>query len=84
MVMDNNAPAQSRLHHQGTVFGECMYLKRNGSVLSPDLNPVENLRDQPGRRVEARYSAPQNLNNLRAALQQEWDAAPQQIISPLN
>uniref|UniRef100_A0A3B1KFG7 Tc1-like transposase DDE domain-containing protein n=1 Tax=Astyanax mexicanus TaxID=7994 RepID=A0A3B1KFG7_ASTMX len=46
-------------------------------ALSPDLNPIENLWDQLSRLVEARNSAPQNLNDLRAALQEEWDAMPQ-------
>uniref|UniRef100_A0A3B1IKH7 Tc1-like transposase DDE domain-containing protein n=1 Tax=Astyanax mexicanus TaxID=7994 RepID=A0A3B1IKH7_ASTMX len=50
---------------------------------SPDLNPIENLWDQLSRLVEARNSAPQNLNDLRAALQEEWDAMPQQTISRL-
>ena len=52
-------------------------------ALSPDLNPIENLWDQPSRRVEARNPAPQNLNDLRAALQEEWNAMPQQTISRL-
>uniref|UniRef100_A0A667ZMM5 Tc1-like transposase DDE domain-containing protein n=1 Tax=Myripristis murdjan TaxID=586833 RepID=A0A667ZMM5_9TELE len=52
-------------------------------ALSPDLNPIENLWDQLSRRVEARSSVPQNLNVLRAALQEEWDAMPQQTISRL-
>ncbi|KAJ8352617.1 hypothetical protein SKAU_G00240930 [Synaphobranchus kaupii] len=48
-----------------------------------DLNPIENLWDQLTHRVEARNSVPQNLNDLRAALQEEWDAMPQQTISRL-
>uniref|UniRef100_A0A667WIZ3 Tc1-like transposase DDE domain-containing protein n=1 Tax=Myripristis murdjan TaxID=586833 RepID=A0A667WIZ3_9TELE len=52
-------------------------------ALSPDLNPIENQWDQLSRRVEARSSLPQNLNVLRAALQEEWDAMPQQTISRL-
>lgn len=52
-------------------------------ALSPDLNPIENLWDQLSRRVEARNSVPQNLIDLRAALQEEWDAMTQQTISPL-
>ena len=51
--------------------------------LSPDLNPIENLWDQLSRRVEAHNSVPQNLNDLRAALQEEWDAVPQQTIRRL-
>uniref|UniRef100_A0A3B3S6Z6 Tc1-like transposase DDE domain-containing protein n=1 Tax=Paramormyrops kingsleyae TaxID=1676925 RepID=A0A3B3S6Z6_9TELE len=52
-------------------------------ALSPDLNPIESLWDQLSHRVEARNSVPQNLNDLRAAHQEEWDAMPQQTISRL-
>uniref|UniRef100_A0A3B3T9J5 Tc1-like transposase DDE domain-containing protein n=1 Tax=Paramormyrops kingsleyae TaxID=1676925 RepID=A0A3B3T9J5_9TELE len=52
-------------------------------ALSPDLNPIETLWDQLSRRVEARNSVPQNLNDLRAAFQVEWDAVLQQTISRL-
>ncbi len=52
-------------------------------ALSPDLNPMENLWDQLSCHVEGRNPAPQNLSDLRAALQEEWDAMPQQIISRL-
>uniref|UniRef100_A0AAR2JMZ4 Tc1-like transposase DDE domain-containing protein n=1 Tax=Pygocentrus nattereri TaxID=42514 RepID=A0AAR2JMZ4_PYGNA len=47
---------------------------------SPDLNPLEHLWDELERR-RARNSVPQNLNDLRAALQEKWDAMPQQTIS---
>jgi len=52
-------------------------------ALSPDLNPIENLLDQLSRLVEGRNSVPQNLNDLRAALQEDWNAMPQQTISRL-
>ncbi len=52
-------------------------------ALSPDLNPIESLWDQLSCRVEGRNPAPQNLSDLTAALQEEWDAMPQQIISRL-
>lgn len=41
--------------------------------LSPDLN----------HHVAARNSVPQNLNDLPATLQEEWDSMPQQTISQL-
>uniref|UniRef100_A0A8C1LFQ3 Tc1-like transposase DDE domain-containing protein n=1 Tax=Cyprinus carpio TaxID=7962 RepID=A0A8C1LFQ3_CYPCA len=52
-------------------------------ALSPDLNPIENLWDQVSRHVESRNLAPQNLNDLRASLQEECNAMPQQTISRL-
>ncbi|KAL7851757.1 hypothetical protein AOLI_G00221130, partial [Acnodon oligacanthus] len=80
--MDDDAPA-----HRGRIIRERL-LETEGPqmerpALSPHLNPIENLWDQLSRRVEARNSVPQNLNDLRAALQEEWDAVPQQTTSRL-
>uniref|UniRef100_A0A8C4DZG6 Tc1-like transposase DDE domain-containing protein n=1 Tax=Dicentrarchus labrax TaxID=13489 RepID=A0A8C4DZG6_DICLA len=52
-------------------------------ALSPYLNPIENLWDQLSRHVEGHHPATQNLNDLRAVLQEEWNAMPQQTISRL-
>uniref|UniRef100_A0A667X1A1 Tc1-like transposase DDE domain-containing protein n=1 Tax=Myripristis murdjan TaxID=586833 RepID=A0A667X1A1_9TELE len=82
IFMDDNAPA-----HRGRIIRERLLEtgvpQMEWPALSPDLNPIENLWDQLSRRVEARSSVPQNLNVLRAALQEEWDAMPQQTISRL-
>jgi len=76
IFMDNNAPA-----HRGRIIRERLLEaevpQMEWPVLSPDLNPTENLRDQLSRLVEARNSVPQNLNDLRPALQEDWDAMPQ-------
>ncbi len=45
-------------------------------ALSPDMNPIENLWDKQSRYIESRNPARQNLNDLRAALYEEWDAVP--------
>uniref|UniRef100_A0A3B4BWB2 Tc1-like transposase DDE domain-containing protein n=1 Tax=Pygocentrus nattereri TaxID=42514 RepID=A0A3B4BWB2_PYGNA len=80
--MDDDASA-----HRGCIIRERLLEtgvpQMERPALSPDLNPIENLWDQPSRRVEARISVPQNLNDLRAALQEEWDAVPQQTMSRL-
>uniref|UniRef100_A0A671VKC8 HTH cro/C1-type domain-containing protein n=1 Tax=Sparus aurata TaxID=8175 RepID=A0A671VKC8_SPAAU len=82
IFMDDNAPA-----HRGHIIRERLLETGVPQIewpaLSPDLNPIENLWDQLIRRVEARNSVPQNLNDLRAALQEEWDAMPQQTITRL-
>lgn len=82
IFMDDNAPA-----HRGRIIRERLLEtgvpQMEWPALSPDLNPIENLWDQLSRLVEARNSAPQNPNYLRAALQEEWDAMPQQTISRL-
>ncbi|CAK6970414.1 Transposable element Tcb1 [Scomber scombrus] len=65
IFMDDNAPA-----HRGCIIRE--WLLKTGvpqmerPALSPDLNPIENLWDNLSRRVEARNSVPQNLNDPRA------------------
>ncbi|KAL0190831.1 hypothetical protein M9458_013529, partial [Cirrhinus mrigala] len=46
-------------------------------------DPIENLCDQLSHRVEGRNDAPQNLNGLKAALSEEWNAMPQQTIRQL-
>uniref|UniRef100_A0A667WGJ7 Tc1-like transposase DDE domain-containing protein n=1 Tax=Myripristis murdjan TaxID=586833 RepID=A0A667WGJ7_9TELE len=70
IFMDDNAPA-----HRGRIIRERLLetgvLQMEWPALSPDLNPIENLWDQLSRRVEAWSSVPQNLNDLRAALQEE-------------
>ena len=80
IFMDDNAPA-----HRGCIIRE--QLLETGEpqmewpTISPDLNPTENLWDQLSRRVEACNSVPHNHNDLRAALQEEWDAMPQLTIT---
>uniref|UniRef100_A0A667Y6R5 Tc1-like transposase DDE domain-containing protein n=1 Tax=Myripristis murdjan TaxID=586833 RepID=A0A667Y6R5_9TELE len=82
IFMDDNAPA-----HRGRIIRERLLEtgvpQMEWPALCPDLHPIENLWDQLSRCVEARSSVPQNLNVLRAALQEEWDAMPQQTISRL-
>ena len=82
IYMDDNAQA-----HRGCIIRE--QLLETGEpqmewpTLSPDLNPTENLWDQLSRHVEARDCVPRNLNDLRAALQEEWDVMPQLTITRL-
>ena len=42
------------------------------SSKSPDLNPIEHLWDDMDRRVCSRQPAPQTLQELQQALEQEW------------
>ena len=48
--------------------------------LSPDLIPIEHVWAELGRRVRSRRVQPANLQQLEAALYQEWPAIPQYII----
>ncbi len=75
IFMDDNAPA-----HRGRIIREWLLkagvLQIEWPALSPDLNPIENLWDQLSLCVEGHNPAPQNLNDLWAALQEEWNAMP--------
>jgi transposase len=48
---------------------------------SPDLNPIEHVWDILGRRMQHRVY--ENLNQLFDALQEEWDAIPQEELDYL-
>lgn len=53
-------------------------------AMSPDLNPIEHLWDVLGRRIQAREPPVQNLQELEAALHQEWRQLTQQQIRRLT
>ena len=48
---------------------------------SPDLNPIEHVWDAMGGAVVAR--SPQNLQQLRDFLVEEWDRLPQEYLNKL-
>ena len=59
------------------------YLRHNDNdvlpwpALSTDLSPIEHLWDQLDRIVRKRQQQPQKLDQLRAALMEEWQRIPQ-------
>jgi hypothetical protein len=47
------------------------------------LSPIEHLWDEMDRRVKGRRNAPPTLDQLRAALLEEWDNIPMRRINAL-
>ena len=80
MFQQDNAPA-----HKSWMVSQ-MLEDLNISVLpwpacSPDLNPIEHVWDILGRRMQQRACG--SLNELFSALQEEWDAIPQEDLDHL-
>lgn len=48
-----------------------------------DMSPIEHLWDVLDRRVRDRVPVPENVRQLRGALQEEWDNIPQATIDNL-
>ncbi|GFV95996.1 transposable element Tcb2 transposase [Trichonephila clavipes] len=50
---------------------------------SPDLNPIEHVWDALGRRTAARLHHPENTQQLRRMLIEEWVLLPQEMLHQL-
>ena len=50
---------------------------------SPDLNPIENVWDALGRRLAARLYPPENTQQLKQMLIEEWALLPQELLDNL-
>lgn len=73
MMVANNVDVKENATHQPLLSSD----KSSVVVASWLHDPMENLCDQLNHHVEGCNPAPQNLNDLRAALQEEWNAMPQ-------
>ncbi|GFX84518.1 hypothetical protein TNCV_560331 [Trichonephila clavipes] len=51
--------------------------------MSPDLNPVEHVRDVLRHSIVARSPAPMTIDELKSALVQEWVRLLQELITTL-
>ncbi|GFX16635.1 transposable element Tcb2 transposase [Trichonephila clavipes] len=53
------------------------------SAYSPDLNPIEHVWDVLGRRIAARLHHPENTQQLKQMLIEEWALLPQEMLHQL-
>ncbi|UYV63860.1 hypothetical protein LAZ67_2005843 [Cordylochernes scorpioides] len=82
LLMDDNA----RPHRAGVVdtFLQNHAISRmNWPARSPDLNPIEHVWDNLGRRISSLQPPPRNTHELETALTQEWALIPQELINSL-
>ena len=47
------------------------------------MSPIEHVWDALDRRVEQRVPVPENIQQLRTAIEEEWDNIPQATINSL-
>ncbi|GFV33318.1 transposable element Tcb1 transposase [Trichonephila clavipes] len=82
LFMDDNARP-----HRANILDECLQSEditcMDWPAYSPDLNPIEHVRDMLGRRIAAHQPAPTCLSHLRRALLDEWRNIPQDQITNL-
>ncbi|GFT88483.1 transposable element Tcb2 transposase [Trichonephila clavipes] len=50
---------------------------------SPDLNPIDHVWDALGRRIAARLHPPENTQELKQMLIEEWALLPQEMLHQL-
>ncbi|GFV49751.1 transposable element Tcb2 transposase [Trichonephila clavipes] len=82
LFMDDNAPCHRTVAAEQLLESEDIE-RMDWPARSPDLNPIEHVRDFLGRRLAARTLPPVTIRELRLALQDEWAAMPQQLIDTL-
>jgi len=79
IYMDDNARPH-RAHVVNNFFEEENINRMVWPARSPDLNPIEHVWDALGRRLKKRVVKPNFLNELAAAVAEEWPLIEQQII----
>lgn len=81
LMQDNARPHTARRVTQ--YLAEVEINTMNWPACSPDLNPIEHVWDMLGKRVKEREVAPATVDELRLALQEEWQNIPQDAIRNL-
>ena len=82
LFQEDNAQAHSAFLTQNFLQANEIHVP-DWPALSPDLAPIEHLWDELGRCIHNRRRQPMNVNELQAALRQEWSNLPQAFINRL-
>ncbi|GFY05262.1 transposable element Tcb2 transposase [Trichonephila clavipes] len=77
--MDDNARPHRTLAVEELLESEDI-TRMDWSAYSPDLNPIEHVWDALGRRIAARLHHPENTQQLKQMLIEEWALLPQEML----
>ncbi|GFY36318.1 mariner Mos1 transposase [Trichonephila clavipes] len=80
--MDDNARPHRTLAVEELLESEDI-TQMDWPAYSPDLNPIEYARDALGRRIAARLHHPENTQQLKQMLIEEWVLLPQEMLHQL-
>lgn len=81
LMHDNARPHTARVVTE--YLDEVGIRRLHWPACSPDLNPIEHLWDQLQRRIRGRPAMPETLQELRLALQEEFEGIPQMCLTDL-
>ncbi|GFX08044.1 transposable element Tcb2 transposase [Trichonephila clavipes] len=80
--MDDNARPHRTLAVEALLESENI-TRMDWPAYSPDLNPIENVWDALGKRIAARLHHPENTQQLKQMLIEEWALLPQEMLHQL-
>ncbi|GFX05505.1 transposable element Tcb2 transposase [Trichonephila clavipes] len=82
IFMDDNARPHRTLAVEELLESEDI-TRMDWPAYSPDLNPIEHVWDALGRRIAARLHHPENTQQLKQILIEEWVLLPQEMLHQL-
>ncbi|GFV52817.1 transposable element Tc1 transposase [Trichonephila clavipes] len=82
IFMDDNARPHRSLAVEELLESEDI-TRMDWPAYSPDLNPIEHVWDALGRRTAARLHHPENTQQLKQMLIEEWTLLPQEMLHQL-
>ncbi|GFW03616.1 transposable element Tcb2 transposase [Trichonephila clavipes] len=82
IFMDDNAGPHRTLAVEELLESEDI-TRINWPAYSPDLNPIEHVWDALGKRIAARLHQPENTQQLKQMLIEEWVLLPQEMLQQL-